>query len=92
MVTGIGSVPFTDVDRAPDHGFAAGRQAPFWPQLAKRSFLENMYVQFLEGVPSIVIDEQNEKVYIDTGSTDGIERFYEDVASGNLEEIRLPGL
>ena len=97
MVTGIGSVPFTEVDRAIGQVFAACRQAPFWPQLARRSFLENMYVQFLEGVPSVVIDEQNEKVYVDTGSTDGIERFYEDVASRNLEafaisEAAAPGL
>ena len=97
MVTGIGSVPFTEVDRAIDHVFTACRQAPFWPQLARRSFLEDMYVQFLEGVPSVVIDEQNERVYVDTGSTDGIERFYEDVASRNLEafaisEAAAPGL
>jgi methionine synthase II (cobalamin-independent) len=97
MVTGIGSVPFTEADRAIDQVFAACRQAPFWPQLARRSFLENMYVQFLEGVPSVVIDEQNERVYVDTGSTDGIERFYEDVASRNLEafaisEAAAPGL
>jgi hypothetical protein len=97
MVTGIGSVPFTEVDSAIDHVFAACRQAPFWPQLARRSFLEDMYVQFLEGVPSVVIDEQNERVHVDTGSTDGIERFYEDVASCNLEafavsEAAAPGL
>ena len=97
MVTGIGSVPFTDVDKAIDHVFDACPEAPFWPQLARRSFLENMYVQFLEGVPSVVIDEHSERVYVDTGSTEHVERFYEDVAGGNLSAFRVseaaaPGL
>ena len=97
MVTGIGSVPFTDVDRAIDHVFIACPGAPFWPQLAGRSFLENMYVQFLEGVPSVVIDERNERVYVDTCSTEHVERFYEDVATSNLGAFRVseaaaPGL
>ncbi len=36
---------------------------PAWPQLPKRSFLENMYAQFSEGFPGIVID--GERAYVD---------------------------
>jgi hypothetical protein len=48
-------------------------------------------------VPSVIIDEQGERVYVDTASTSGIERFYEDVATRNLEAFRVseaaaPGL
>ena len=89
MITGIGSLPFTDIDEAIDHVFSSCRQIPFWPQLPRRSFLEDMYVQCLEQVPSVVIDEQRQKVYVDTGATSGIERFYEDVDSGNLEPFRI---
>jgi len=97
MISGIGSLPFTRVDEAIDHVFSACREVPFWPQLPKRSFLEDMYVQFLEQVPSVIIDEQGEKVYVDTATTSGIERFYEDVATRNLEAFRVseaaaPGL
>jgi hypothetical protein len=97
MITAIGSLPFINVDEALDQVFSACREVPFWPQLPKRSFLEDMYVQCLEQVPSVIIDEQNERVYVDTASTAGIERFYEDVATHNLEAFRIseaaaPGL
>ena len=97
MITAIGSLPFISVDEAIDHVFSACREVPFWPQLPQRSFLEDMYVQFLEQVPSVIIDEQGERVYVDTASTSGIERFYEDVATRNLEafsvsEAAAPGL
>ena len=89
MVTGIGSLPFTDVDRALDVVFASCPEAPFWPQLPRRSFIENMYVQSLEGLPGLVIDEKNGTVYVDTRRTDGIEQFYEDVSGGNVGAFRL---
>jgi methionine synthase II (cobalamin-independent) len=97
MITTIGSLPFIHVDEAIDHVFSTCREVPCWPQLPKRSFLEDMYVQFLEQVPSVIIDEQGERVYVDTASTSGIERFYEDVATRNLEAFRVseaaaPGL
>jgi len=97
MITAIGSLPFVNVDEAIDHIFSSCRAVPFWPQLPKRSFLEGMYVQFLGQVPAVIIDEREEKIYVDTGSTYGIERFYEDVATHNLEAFRVseeaaPGL
>jgi methionine synthase II (cobalamin-independent) len=36
---------------------------PTWPQLPKRSFLENMYVQFSERFPGAVVD--GERLYVD---------------------------
>ena len=36
---------------------------PTWPQLPKRSFLENMYVQFSEGFPGVVV--AGEQIYVD---------------------------
>jgi methionine synthase II (cobalamin-independent) len=36
---------------------------PTWPQLPQRSFLENMYVQYSEGFPGVVI--ANERIHID---------------------------
>ncbi len=96
MITGIGSFPFTTVDEAIDLIFSTCRGIPFWPQLPKRSPLENMYVPFLEGVPSVVSDEKNNTIFIDTERTDGIEEFYENVAAGNtgafaISERYIPG-
>ncbi len=39
---------------------------PFWPQLPKLSFHEDMYVQAMEYFPGVVIDEDRLYVYIDT--------------------------
>ena len=84
LVTSIGSLPFTDVEKALDAVFACCPEAPFWPQLPRRSFLEDMYVQGLEGVPALVTDAAKGTVYMDTRKTEGIERFYEDAANGNI--------
>jgi methionine synthase II (cobalamin-independent) len=39
------------------------KDIPAWPQLPKRSFLENMYVQFSQGFPGVVVEEN--KIFID---------------------------
>jgi methionine synthase II (cobalamin-independent) len=84
MITGIGSFPFTSVDETIDLIFSTCKGIPFWPQLPKRSLLENMYTTFLEGVPCIVSDEEKNTIFMDTEGTDGIEEFYENVASDNV--------
>jgi methionine synthase II (cobalamin-independent) len=89
MITGIGSLPFTDVDEAIDLIFTSCPEVPFWPQLPKRSPMENMYTTFLESVPSVVLDDAKTEAYMDTRKTDGIESFYEDYYYGNLEAFRV---
>lgn len=81
MITGIGSFPFTDIDEAIDVIFSSCREIPFWPQLPRRSPNENMYITFLESVPSVVIDEENGSAFVDTTKTDGIEEFYENCSN-----------
>jgi hypothetical protein len=49
---------------------------PTWPQLPRRSFLENMYVQFSERFPGIVVTD--EQIYVDRDQDldDDLERLY----------------
>jgi len=89
LITGIGSFPFTDVDEAIDLIFSTSGEIPFWPQLPKRSPFENMYSTFLEGVPSIVVDDEKETAFVDTEDTQGIEQFYENVYNENLEPFKI---
>lgn len=89
MITGIGSFPFTDVNETIDFIFSTSREIPFWPQLPKRSPVENMYTTFLEGVPSVVFDSKKETAFVDTEDTKGIEQFYEDVYNENLEAFKV---
>jgi methionine synthase II (cobalamin-independent) len=97
MITGIGSLPFTDIDEAIDLVFSTCREIPFWPQLPKRSPAENMYSTFLEGVPCVVYDEKESSVYIDTEKVEGIEEFYDNVNKEDLDAFAIseavaPGL
>ncbi|MCL6472394.1 MAG: hypothetical protein K6T91_06230 [Firmicutes bacterium] len=66
MATAIGSVPHTNVDAACNIVLGSMRHIPMWPQLPNISFKENMYVQYTEGMPGIVVDETERRVYFDT--------------------------
>ncbi len=58
----VGSLPHSDPGAA--NQLVLDRIAiPTWPQLPKRSFLENMYAQYSEGFPGIVVAD--ERVYVD---------------------------
>lgn len=84
--TGIGSVPFADAKAAVKLIFDNFRDIPFWPQLPKRSYLENMYVQFSERMPGIVTDEANKHVYVDTtGVAETIEEVYNKIVEGDID-------
>lgn len=84
--TGIGSLPFQDPKEACKVIADNFKEIPFWPQLPKRSFLENMYVQFSEKLPGIVIDEANKAIYVDTaGVAETIEELYGKYVEGDLD-------
>jgi methionine synthase II (cobalamin-independent) len=89
MITGIGSLPFKDIDEAIDLIFATCPEIPFWPQLPARSSRENMYTTFLDNVPCIRVDEAKGAVYMDTEETKGIEEFYEHYSTENLDHFAI---
>ena len=64
LATGIGSVPFKDINatcREIIHDFPS---MPFWPQFVKRSYLEDMCIQFSEGLPLLDIREEKRSLCI----------------------------
>jgi len=63
LPTMIGSMPHTDPDKACSLVTHYLKDIPAWPQLPRRSFTENMSVQFSQGFPGIVIKDNN--IYID---------------------------
>ena len=63
LPTVIGSMPHTDPQEACRQVTHYLKDIPAWPQLPKRSFLENMYVQFSQGFPGAVVKEGS--IYID---------------------------
>ncbi|MFW6147414.1 MAG: hypothetical protein ACOC6B_03370 [Thermodesulfobacteriota bacterium] len=65
MATGIGSVPFLDVERTCRNILELCPDVPFWPQFVKRSFLEDMSVQASQGLPFIALNHENGSMYLD---------------------------
>jgi len=75
----IGSMPHTDPQEACAQVAHYLKDIPAWPQLPRRSFLENMYVQYSQGFPGVVINEDEKKIYVDSSSQDvnkSLERLY----------------
>ncbi len=71
------SVPHTDAKKACALLTRYLKDIPTWPQLPKKTFLENMYVQFSEGFPGVVVE--NNRIYIDTEKdfTKSLEALYQ---------------
>jgi hypothetical protein len=69
----MGILPHQDVQRALEVAFSL--DIPFWPQLPKVSYFEDMYVQALENFPGVWIDPAHQKIYFD------LSRFYEELPS-----------
>ena len=63
LPTAIGSMPHTDPVQACSQVSRYLKHIPTWPQLPKRSFTENMCVQFSQGFPGVVVKENS--IYID---------------------------
>ncbi len=64
---------------------AMGLDIPFWPQLPRLSFREDMYVQAMERFPGAVIDEENRRIYVDSGRfMDELPAYLEEEASPDL--------
>jgi hypothetical protein len=71
--TAMGIMPHTDIERTLE--VALSSDIPFWPQLPKVSYFEDMYVQALENFPGVRIDILNQKILFD------LSRFYEELPS-----------
>lgn len=67
----MGVMPHEDVDEALRLAFSL--DIPFWPQLPRLSYYEDMYVQAMEHFPGGVIDEKARKIHVST------EKFMEEI-------------
>src|SRR3972149_10107938 len=77
--TMTGSLPHTDPIEACRLVTRFLKDIPVWPQLPKRSFLENMYLQYSQGFPGVVIESEGEKIYVDRSKdvSKPLERLYQ---------------
>lgn len=85
----LGSVPHLDPQTACDLILRNFPRLPTWPQLPKRSFLENMYVQYSEGFPGVVLE--NERIYVDRNQDldPGLEKLYLAYLENDLDHAAI---
>jgi hypothetical protein len=78
MATGIGSVPFLDVEGTCKGILELCPDIPFWPQFVKRSPLEDMTIQASQGLPLIKLKREG-SIYLDPSDNqeDELINFYE---------------
>ncbi len=101
LLTGIGSVPYTDPDEALSLIFQNMPEIPHWPQMPKRGFKEGFAFQFLTPlVRTGLIRLEGDRAYFDTGSDRWEERMaefyalYLAAAGGDVEALEafsIPG-
>jgi len=91
MATAIGSLPYVDPEEACDMTLRHLIEAPAWPQLPHRDFHENMYAQYSEGLPGVVIDGERLKVYCDTSRDllPDIEKVYKAFVEDDLTAMPI---
>ena len=89
LPTIIGSMPHTDPQKACSLITRYLKDIPAWPQLPKRSFLENMYVQYSEGFPGAAVE--GNRIYIDTAKdyTKSLENLYAAYLENNADRFPI---
>ena len=88
-ITAIGSMPHTDPSKACSEVSRYLKDIRAWPQLPKRSQLENMCVQFSEGFPGAVVE--GESLYIDRARdlAKELEEFYTAYLETNIDKYPI---
>ena len=64
QTTAMGIMPHRGIDRALQ--LTLGLDIPFWPQLPHVSYYEDMYAQFSQHFPGIMVDEENSRLNFET--------------------------
>jgi methionine synthase II (cobalamin-independent) len=96
--TGIGSVPSLGVRENSAHILENIPEIPYWPQLVKRSHLEDMVIQFSEGLPLVEIKKESRSLVVSPDDQESelvsfYDRFLEDdVPYFAISKEYAPGL
>ena len=89
LPTAIGSMPQTDPKEACSLVAKYLPALPAWPQLPKRSRLENMYVQFSEGFPGLVLEGDKIRVERTAEFDNQLEQLYNAASEDNPDNYSI---
>ncbi len=86
----IGSVPNDEsVEKIIEEIFAYV-SIPCWPQIPKKSFKEHMCSQYSENFPGIIVDEEQQKIFLDEEKFYiDLENFYQNFVDKNLDYYKI---
>ena len=89
LPTIIGSMPHTDPYQACSLIARYLKDIPTWPQLPRLSFMENMYVQYSERFPGVVVNDDD--IYVDTSGdyTAALEELYNAYLNNDPDKYSL---
>ena len=93
LATAIGSMPHINPSDACEVILNAIPEIPIWPQLPNTNFREEMEIQYSEGIPCVIFDEEKKRMYFETEKdiTSDFEIFYENYMAENLEHFKISG-
>lgn len=89
--TGIGSVPFTDPGETVSLILETMPQVPYWPQMVRLGFAEEMTAQSARGLAALKVDAAAHLVQVDTARPrdEALAQFYEAALSGELSTFAM---
>lgn len=89
LPTIIGTVPHTDPVEACSLVTRYLKDIPAWPQLPNRSPLENMYIQYSQGFPGVVVNGNS--IYVDRSQNlnESLEKLYAAYLENNFNEYPI---
>ncbi len=87
----VGSFPHVAADRLVDDVLKRFNRLPAWPQLPARDWHESMYVQYSEGLPGAVIDEDTQRIYFREGAEfeAALESFYQAIVEEQVDRFAV---
>lgn len=89
--TGIGSVPFEDIEGTCGKICRCVPFMPFWPQFVKRSHLEDMIIQYSEGLPLLQVNASRRSLSISPSEKreTALVAFYERFFAQDVEAFAI---
>ncbi|OGL46514.1 MAG: hypothetical protein A2161_13185 [Candidatus Schekmanbacteria bacterium RBG_13_48_7] len=87
----VGSFPHTSSKQLCESILANLQEIPAWPQLPNRNPMENMYIQFSEKLPALVINKEKQRIHFDTSGDiyPALEKFYTHFLESDIEYFRI---
>ncbi|MBW1714211.1 MAG: methionine synthase [Deltaproteobacteria bacterium] len=89
--TGVGSVPFLDVDNTCQRILEIFHDIPFWPQFVKRSSLEDMSIQASQGLPLLRLNHEKNAITVHAveNSETELVAFYEHFLAADMDYFAI---